>query len=169
MGQRGPLPTTMLKNILTAILALALLAIIFPLLFLPAITGTRSVIIRTGSMNPALPQSSMAYITPQNAYEVGDIVTFYSGTELVTHRLETDLSGNADLWKTKGDANDESDPYFVSNENILGRTIFYVPYLGLVAQAIEQPPVIATILLLAASTIAIPMILTPPATQKAPA
>lgn len=159
----------MLKNIATAIFALTLLSLIGVLLVLPAITGTRAVAIKTGSMGDTLPQRSLVYIQPATEYHEGDVVTYWSGSQIVSHRLVRDLDGLGTLWLTQGDNNQDPDGYFLRNEQIIGKAVFFIPYLGLVAQAIEKPIIVITVLLIALAIIAMPVILTAPETQKAPA
>ena len=60
----------------------------------------------------------------------GDIIAYgLSGGVSVLHRVvETDK--NSRIWRTKGDANEVSDPGAVSYEQYLGKMIFSLPYVG---------------------------------------
>lgn len=86
-----------------------------------------------GSMEPAVPVGSIVYtnrwIKQENIKE-GDIIAYgLSGGVSVLHRVvETDK--NSRIWRTKGDANEVSDPGAVSYEQYLGKMIFSLPYVG---------------------------------------
>ena len=65
-----------------------------------------------------------------NDIKEGDIIAYgLSGGVSVLHRVvETDK--NSRIWRTKGDANEVSDPGAVSYEQYLGKMIFSLPYVG---------------------------------------
>ena len=67
---------------------------------------------------------------PSNDIKEGDIIAYgLSGGVSVLHRVvETDK--NSRIWRTKGDANEVSDPGAVSYEQYLGKMIFSLPYVG---------------------------------------
>ena len=67
---------------------------------------------------------------PSNGIKEGDIIAYgLSGGVSVLHRVvETDK--NSRIWRTKGDANEVSDPGAVSYEQYLGKMIFSLPYVG---------------------------------------
>ena len=69
------------------------------------------------------------WIKQENIKE-GDIIAYgLSGGVSVLHRVvETDK--NSRIWRTKGDANEVSDPGAVSYEQYLGKMIFSLPYVG---------------------------------------
>lgn len=139
----------MRKNILIGVALTPILAIIGALLVYPSITGYTAVAIKGPSMGDTIPIGSLAYIDRTAQPAEGMIVTFLSGSEYVTHRLVSDITGNGDLWTTKGDANAERDDYFVETDNIIGEVVSYIPVLGTVRQALEQTEVIAFVILLA--------------------
>ena len=69
-------------------------------------------------------------VTGANNIKEGDIIAYgLSGGVSVLHRVvETDK--NSRIWRTKGDANEVSDPGAVSYEQYLGKMIFSLPYVG---------------------------------------
>ena len=69
------------------------------------------------------------WVKQENIKE-GDIIAYgLSGGVSVLHRVvETDK--NSRIWRTKGDANEVSDPGAVSYEQYLGKMIFSLPYVG---------------------------------------
>lgn len=139
----------MRKNILIGVALTPILAIIGALLVYPSISGYTAVAIKGPSMGNTLPIGSLAYVDRSATPQEGMIVTYLSGTEYVTHRLLADISGNGDLWTTKGDANAERDDYFVETDNIIGEVVSYIPTIGVIRQALEQTEVMAFVILLA--------------------
>lgn len=100
---------------------------------LPQTAGCTPRVVISGSMEPAVPVGSIVYtnrwIKQENIKE-GDIIAYgLSGGVSVLHRVvETDK--NSRIWRTKGDANEVSDPGAVSYEQYLGKMIFSLPYVG---------------------------------------
>lgn len=66
----------------------------------------------------------------------GDIITFYSNNKdlkgnIITHRITNIKKTNNDfIFKTKGDNNDTLDPGVIKENNIFGKVMFRIPYLG---------------------------------------
>jgi signal peptidase len=100
-------------------------------------------VVLSASMGSALPVGSLAMARPQSEYFVGDVVTFKipNSGELLTHRVESVkvsrcrcvTEGNADgvrIYKTRGDANNVSDEWELTDADIVGKIIFHLPYLG---------------------------------------
>ena len=95
-------------------------------------------------MEPELKVGSLVVARPvePEAIVVGDIITFHSiavGEGVITHRV-TGIGRSASLhFQTKGDANDDPDPFTVPARNLVGRICFYVPYLGYVTEFLKTP------------------------------
>ncbi len=104
-------------------------------LYAPHIIGIQTFKVLSGSMQPSYPVGSLVYVkktTPDNI-NIGDVITFYiNENSLVTHRV---VSKDIDkkIFETKGDANEVKDGGVVSYDNVVGRAIFCVPYLGYVS------------------------------------
>ena len=86
-------------------------------------------------MGSALPVGSLALAVPQPEYFVGDIVTFKipSSEELLTHRVTSVKAETADgvrVYETRGDANNIVDDWELTDEDIVGKVVFHLPYLG---------------------------------------
>jgi signal peptidase len=100
-------------------------------------------VVFSGSMKPALNVGSMVLTRPEAVQDinVGDIITFYSplNQELTSHRVIDVESGPSLGFHTKGDANEEADPFIVPAENVLGTICLQVPYLGYVSHFIKTP------------------------------
>ena len=101
----------------------------------------------SGSMESVYPTGSVLYVAKVDTDElkVQDAITFTTpdGT-VATHRIielvpdEADPSVN--LFRTKGDENDIADGTLVSPDNVIGKPLFCIPYLGYLAEYIMEPP-----------------------------
>ncbi len=99
--------------------------------------GINSFVVLTGSMNPAISEGSITYVKKDTDYRVGDIITFNSlSGSRVTHRIaDTDAAG----YVTRGDANKTTDTEVVSKGQIIGRSIFTIPYVGGIVLFFKSP------------------------------
>jgi signal peptidase len=100
-------------------------------------------IVLSGSMEPELTVGSLAVTQTVSTEDikVGDIITFSSplNGKLITHRVIA-IKNNPQLkFHTKGDANEEADPYIVSTNNVVGKVCFHLPYFGHVNQFVKTP------------------------------
>lgn len=109
-------------------------------------TIPRAYVIQSGSMEPAIKTASIVVSSPQPNYFTGDIITFRPegrAMDFVTHRIEfKDFPNGVDnepIYKTSGDANEDFDIWEVTNEQIVGKVVFSVPYLGYVADFAKKP------------------------------
>jgi len=107
--------------------------------------GHKFLIVSSGSMQPAIHAGSLVLISPikevaspvgENTKElqVGDVITYKNQTNpnlLVTHRIKSIVKENNQiLIETKGDANNAPDVEKVRFENVVGKVLFAVPFLG---------------------------------------
>lgn len=139
--------TRLMASIGLAALILAALGIAGVTRLYPAVAGLTPVTIRGTSMEPTIPYGSLAFVAAAEGYATGDVVTYVAGSEVVTHRLVQETTGNGTgPWATRGDNNPERDPYFVGTDAIIGRVSAYLPVMGLAADVTSQPVVIAFLL-----------------------
>ena len=98
-----------------------------------------SYIIASGSMTPNINVNDMVINQRVQAYEiqVGDVITFLSESPLsngltITHRVAaiTQAPDGSYLFRTKGDANQTADEWLVPEENIIGKVLVKIPYVG---------------------------------------
>jgi len=129
----------------------------FVLTVVPGFGGFKVLIVRSGSMSPAIDTGDIAVIMKADAYGVGDIISFNNGYKeemSVTHRIVSLKSNNGKAgFETKGDANSKPDGNFVPASNVLGKVVFSVPYLGYAVQAAKQPIGFFVIIILPAAYI----------------
>lgn len=72
------------------------------------------------SMGQTAPVGSLAIVKAQSEYYEQDIITFYRGTRVYTHRIVGRKEGK---YVTKGDINKVPDSILVSRSDIIGKTL----------------------------------------------
>jgi signal peptidase len=133
--------------LLALLLALAVAAIVL----LPRVMGWQTMVVLSGSMEPAMPVDGLAFVEPVDPDEIepGDVVTFPrpdkrdangESTAVVSHRVVavSDQLGEPTLW-TKGDANETFDSWAVPASEVIGEVRFTVPYLGSISRHMQTP------------------------------
>ena len=97
----------------------------------------------SSSMEPELKVGAVVITRPVDAEDikVGDILTFYSplSEQLISHRVIAVEQGSSLHFSTKGDANEDADPFILPPENVVGKVCFHIPYFGYVAQFVKTP------------------------------
>lgn len=91
-------------------------------------------VVQSGSMEPVIKQGAIVVVKPVGEYKIGDIITVREPANpkvSLTHRIAEikEIDGKM-FYVTKGDANDSPDTEERPEENVLGKVIFSVPYLG---------------------------------------
>ena len=89
----------------------------------------------SGSMEPTYHVGSLIYVKDADPEEVqvGEPITFkISDDTMVTHRVVA-IDQEAKTFQTKGDANDNVDGGAVAYENLVGKPVFTIPYMGYLA------------------------------------
>lgn len=120
-----------------------ILALIFMIVFViqnrssteaPSIFGHRLYIVQSGSMEPTLGVGSLIAVKEMQASEVeiGDVISYKPrGETVVTHRVvNIENTEEGLMFITRGDANDADDPNPLDGQNIIGKQVFVIPYLG---------------------------------------
>jgi len=107
------------------------------------LVGLRPFAVLSGSMEPAYHVGSLIYVkscAPEKV-RVGDPITFILDENLTvaTHRVVSIDAENQHFY-TKGDANDAADGAPVCFQNLIGRPVFTIPYLGYLSHWIVNPP-----------------------------
>lgn len=130
---------TLYKSALGALTTLVVLLAI--LLVGMRVAGFEIYTVLSGSMAPQLPVGSVIYVRSSEDIAVGDVITYqFSGGTAVTHRIiETVSEGAETLYRTMGDANDTPDGSLVPAQNVVGKVMFHIPYLGYIASFISKP------------------------------
>lgn len=133
-------------NAVTTILV-AIVVIIAVLLVGARLAGLQVFTVLSGSMEPTYHTGSLIYVKDADPYELksGDVITFMLDESTVaTHRITEVIPDEEDTtvvrFRTKGDANDAEDGSLVHYKNIIGTPIFTIPYMGYIANYIQNPP-----------------------------
>lgn len=120
-------------NILVSSVVLCILAFLVLLVYIPKAIGYKTFYIKTGSMEPSISQGSLVFTRKIQFSEVraGDVFTFTNDNknDYFTHRV-VEIDRENQMLVTKGDANDQNDPYPISFYYAVGRVDFSMPYVG---------------------------------------
>ncbi len=112
--------------------------------------GPASYILVNGiSMEPTMHTGDFALAIKQDSYKVGDVVPFKveagenqgyrvpDAGGIVIHRI---IGGNGvDGYQLQGDNNSWVDPWQPTHDEVLGRTVFFVPRLGFLFSYLQDP------------------------------
>lgn len=111
------------------------------------LTNLCSYTVITGSMKPGINPGDIVMVKSisLNEIERGDIVTFYKGRDIITHRA---IENDGDGILTKGDNNNVSDDGQVNSEDFIGKVIFVIPKLGYLFNSKYNMIIISIIMLL---------------------
>lgn len=123
-----------IKKVIYCILTCLIIIIAVPTVvsILPIKDNFELFVVQSGSMAPTIKTGSLTVSKPVENYEIGDIITYastYNPKQMITHRI-ADAEKEGNIFLTKGDANEDVDPMPVKFENIKGKLLFWVPYLG---------------------------------------
>ena len=101
----------------------------------------------TGSMEPNYPVGSIVYVkkVDPTTLQEGDVITFMLNENAVaTHRIvevvPDEENPNVVRFRTKGDNNDIVDNSLVHGNNVIGKVVGKIPYLGYVSDFVQHPP-----------------------------
>lgn len=125
----------------------ALIATAAAVAVVPIATGSRALIVLSGSMEPHLSVGSAAIVRerPVDQIVAGDVITYtdrdletaQARATVITHRVVSVESGDRGLmFVTKGDANEEIDSRPVLAADVQGVLWYRVPAVGLVRDTI---------------------------------
>ena len=132
---------TTLVNLLAVLVILAGIAT-FAVFAVPQLVGAeRSYVVLSGSMQPTMEPGDVILVDAVDveSVEQGDIVSFRDRSgSVTTHRVVEVISdGDVQQFRTKGDNNEERDPYMVPGDAVIGTvpTVFgghplEIPHLG---------------------------------------
>ena len=127
-----------LKNVKIKLFVLLLLLPVIIYLWPAQIYGNTSYIMLLGnSMSPTIESGTFVIVKSEQDYSLGDIIAFINeDSRNVVHRIvdKTDTG-----YVTKGDNNPKDDPGIVKTENVVGKTIFIIPYVGFTSLFLQTP------------------------------
>ena len=133
-------------DVVTSVLVAAVV-VLAVLLVGARLVGFQVFTVLSGSMEPTYHTGSLIYVKEVDYKEIepGQVITFMLDEDTVaTHRVVEVVPDEEDStvlrYRTKGDANDSEDGSLVHYKNILGTPVFTIPYLGYLANYIQNPP-----------------------------
>jgi len=131
---------------------LLLIVSVFP------ITGNyKLMIVQSGSMTPAIKMGSIVMVKPMEDYNVGDVISFTNPRERqepISHRIvDLEVIEGEPFYIVKGDVNEEPDPRRVEKDEVMGKVLFDVPYLGYAVDFAQKPLGFALIIIVPAAII----------------
>jgi signal peptidase len=132
----------MVKEVVSVIIVIALLApaIIYVAPFL--VGGSFSSVVMSESMEPTIPVGSIVVVRKVDSEDVkiGDVIVFETGESRTMHRvIDKVVEGGSFYFRTKGDANEDPDPWVVKPEDVLGELQLTIPYYGYLIWFAQTP------------------------------
>ena len=123
--------------------AVVAVVVIFAILLVGVrLFGVQVYSVISGSMEPEYPVGALIYVQSVDPaeIEVDDVITYVLPNDMPsTHRVIA-VDAENKLFYTKGDANEVEDGAPVHFQNLIGKPIFKIPYLGYIAYYIQNPP-----------------------------
>jgi signal peptidase len=122
-------------RVASTVLSVACLALSLAL-SIPVFFGFRALVVRSGSMEPAISTGSLVVVhrVPAESIAVGQVISFVTleGTgQVITHRVQAVSQADGEMAvETKGDANTGSEKWSIGASGVVGRVVLHIPYLG---------------------------------------
>ena len=124
--------------------AILMAALVFGSASLPALLGFTTMVVTSGSMEPAIRVGDAVLMRPPAPGEIrnGDVITFkpFGSRGLVTHRVvaTSEIEGNP-YFQTQGDANATPDPDLTSADAVFGKVALRLPKMGFLLRFATTP------------------------------
>jgi len=140
----------------TIVVLIVVLAAAFFAIMVSPLSSVKILTVSGNSMEPVISEKDVVVVLPSDyaQLEKGDIIAYKHEVEgkefLFTHRI---VDINDDGFRTKGDALDEIDPYFVKPTEIVGVFKFKIPYLGTFFRFANTTPGFILLIIIPASLI----------------
>jgi signal peptidase I len=128
-------------------IVLTVVVCLFILVISPALpfkTFLSSYVVVSSSMEPFIPKGSLVFLKAENGQLlITDIVGFQSPKDkkvTIIHRIsDIQYHGLNEVYLTKGDNNENTDPWALSKQHITGRYVGKIPYIGYVTNYVKTP------------------------------
>lgn len=124
---------------------------------LPITGNYKFLVVQSGSMEPAIKMGSVVIVKPADDYQINDVITFVNPKkrqELISHRIvDLEVSEGTTSYIVKGDANEDPDARKVARNEIVGKILLNIPYLGYAVDFAKKPLGFASIIIVPATII----------------
>lgn len=119
--------------------AVAVVLLLIMTVYVPPLFGLQVYEVGSGSMEPELKTGALVFVRQGQFIQEGDIIAFQlKGQACCVHRCIA--VGEDGTYVTKGDNNDEPDVRPVSQEEIIGKAVWSVPYMAYVTAFFRTGP-----------------------------
>ena len=118
---------------------------------IPHILGYKVFVIVSKSMEPELNVNDSILVKEVNSKDIkiGDIISFYSNEQLITHRvIDLNVVSDKIYYTTKGDNNSNYDINRISYENVEGKYLFKISNFANLYLILKSPITFFSIILL---------------------
>lgn len=128
---------------LFGIVLIIFMVTVSPLLPTKKIFSSYSVV--SGSMEPNIHKGSIAFVKPvqSDSLKEGKVIAFTHPNNskiTVLHRIQhIGKEDNIKTFQTKGDANNSVDNWNINSNQIIGKYIFSIPYIGYITNYVHEP------------------------------
>ena len=102
----------------------------------PSLLGYSFLPVMSGSMSPTFETGDMIIIKEEANYGKEDVITFECEEGLISHRIVEEVEEG---YGTKGDANNVKDEDIIKDEQIKGKYIFVIPWIGSLRILMTRP------------------------------
>jgi len=125
------------------IVLIAAIALLLLISVVPVPGNYEVLVVLSGSMEPTIKVGSVVVVKPSEDYKIDDIITFSRSEDSevsTTHRIvEIEDEDGRVLYTVKGDINEDPDQDKVLKENVIGKVLFSIPFLGYPLNFAKQP------------------------------
>jgi signal peptidase I len=145
------------------IISILFLSILAAIVFMTYAGWIKLLIVKSGSMEPAIPINSIILTIPKASplafstdYGIGDVISFQrlKNQVPITHRIvDIKTQNNTLSYIVKGDANETVDMFSVSQKSVVGKSVVWLPYIGLVPTFLAHPLGLMLLVIIPASIV----------------
>lgn len=114
------------------------------------ILGYKAYIVTTDSMQPSINAGDIVIVKngKKDKIRQGDVITFNQNDEVITHRVIKNITEESNVeYITKGDNNNTEDIFKVKYDDVIGKVIITIPYLGKIISILDNKIIILILLL----------------------
>jgi len=102
-------------------------------------TKYQAMAVGSGSMEPTIKVADAIIIEKTLNFKLGDILVHEHGGKIVVHRIiKIEEIFDEFCYYTKGDANESEDSYLICKENIIGKVVYKIPFIGWPSVILER-------------------------------